>query len=211
MPVKITFLRSPKPGNEVSSSPRPPSTTKRNKTARRGQASLEYIVMLSLSLAVFSSILYVSTSLLSSSTTQIGIDAAARGVSQMKEAADFVYVHGHPSKTQVNVYVPPNIENVTIDNQTIRFRISVGPAYTDVYSISRANLTANVCPNDQSCMQKHEGYYLLNVESTNNLPPSTSLWSKMARRAQASVEFMLVASLIIVFFLIIMHSPMCPR
>ncbi|MFH1721308.1 MAG: hypothetical protein ABH950_01745 [Candidatus Altiarchaeota archaeon] len=140
----------------------------KNKKNNSGQASLEYMIMLALSLAVFSAILYVSSGLLNNSTTQIGVDAASRGVTQIKEAADFIYVHGHPSKTQVNVYVPPNIENVEIDNQTISFRVSVGMAYTDVYAITKGNITAEVCPNDQSCMKTNQGYYLLNVESLDD-------------------------------------------
>ncbi|MFC2154741.1 hypothetical protein ACFLRC_04600 [Candidatus Altiarchaeota archaeon] len=135
----------------------------------KGQASLEYMVMLALSLAVFSAILYVSSTLLSSSTTQIGVDAAARAVSQVKEATDFIYVHGHPSKTQVNIYVPPNIENVTMANQTVAFRISVGLAYTDIYSITKGNVSSDltlICPPPSGTC--HEGYYLLNVESTGD-------------------------------------------
>lgn len=135
---------------------------------RKAQASLEYMVMLALSLAVFSAILYVSTTLLQGSQTQIGVDAAARAVVQVKEAADFIYVHGHPSKTQVNVYVPPNIEDVHVGNQTIAFRVSVGRAYTDVYAIAKGNITSEVCPNDEQCMRTNEGYYLLNVESVDD-------------------------------------------
>ncbi len=139
---------------------------------RKAQASLEYMVMLALSLAVFSAILYVSTTLLQGSQTQIGIDAAARAVVQVKEASDFIYVHGHPSKTQVNVYVPPNIEDVYIGNKTIQFRVSVGRSYTDVYAIAKGNITSEVCPNAEQCMATNEGYYLLNVESVDDATPS---------------------------------------
>ena len=144
-----------------------------------GQASLEYMIMLALSLGIFSAILYVSGSLLTSSTLQIGVDSAARAVTELKEAADFIYVHGHPSKTQINVYIPSNIENISAVNRTIMIRLSVGDNYTDIYSITKGNITgdfSNICPSARC----HEGYYIINVEST---PYEAPTWGNITLRA----------------------------
>ena len=126
----------------------------------KAQASLEYMVMLAISLAVFASILYVTNNLIATSSSQIGVDSAFRAALKIRESADFIYVHGHPSKTQVNVYIPPNIENVTIDNNnSINVRIAMGSYYTDIYEVTKGKVYGDLT------VLKREGYYVLNVES----------------------------------------------
>ncbi len=131
-----------------------------------GQASLEYMVMLGISLTIFAAILYLTTVLISSSTSQIGVDSALRSVERIKEAADFIYIHGHPSKTRINVQVPSNIEDISIQNHVVKFRIYAGLGYTDIYDVTKGNLTSNL---EAICYGGYcrEGYYVLNVESTD--------------------------------------------
>jgi len=119
--------------------------------------------MLALSLGIFAAMLYVVSTLVTSSGVQIGLDAAIRASNKMREAADFVYVHGHPSKTQVNVYIPPNIERVDIlDNKTFNLRLAVRDSYTDVYDIAKGTILGNM-----SAMRQ-EGYYVVSVESNSD-------------------------------------------
>ncbi|VVB51105.1 Uncharacterised protein [uncultured archaeon] len=140
---------------------------------RRGQASLEYMVMLSLSLAIFAAILYVTGNLITSSSSHIGLDASYRAVQRIGEAADFIYVHGHPSKTRINVYVPPNIENVSVVGfRYVNMRIAVGDSYTDVYVVPRTNITGLEGLCDPVC---REGYYVLSVESTPMQSPTNGI------------------------------------
>jgi len=129
----------------------------------RGQASIEYMVMLALSLAIFTAILYVSTTLISSSSAQIGLDSAYRAVEHVRESSDFIYIHGHPSKTQVNVYIPPNVEEFGwINNDTVHARISVEGHYTDIYSVARGDLTGDLSG------ISHEGYFVVDLESISD-------------------------------------------
>ncbi len=127
---------------------------------RKAQSSLEYIIMLAISLGVFTAILYVINTMVSSSSSQIGTDAAFRAVEEIKEGVDFVYVHGDPSKTQVSVYIPPNIQGVYVNGKEVSIRLDVFPAYTDVYAVAKAGITAVGFSSIT-----HEGYYLLEIES----------------------------------------------
>lgn len=130
---------------------------------KKAQASLEYMVMLALSLGIFAAILYVVSTLLSTSSIQIGIDSSIRASNRMREAADFVYVHGHPSKMQINVYIPPNVEEVSIlDNKTINIKVSIKNAYTDIYDMAKGNIAGDI-----STMAR-EGYYVVSVESNED-------------------------------------------
>ena len=128
------------------------------------QASLEYMIMLAISLMIFSAVLYVTSILITTSSSQVGLDSAYRAVDKMKTATDFVYVHGHPSRTEINVYVPPNIENFTIrdTNNSICATISVGENYTDIYGVTKGQVFG-----DLSGVRK-EGYYVFRVESVSD-------------------------------------------
>jgi uncharacterized protein (UPF0333 family) len=129
----------------------------------KAQASLEYMVMLALSLLIFSAIVYGTSVLIQTSSLQVGLDSAKRAVDKLKGAADFVYIHGHPSRTEVNVYIPPNIENLTLldTNNTIVARVSVGETYTDVYSVMKGRVYGDLTDVNK------EGYYVFRVESTS--------------------------------------------
>lgn len=131
-----------------------------------GQSSLEYMVMLALALGVFTLVLIAAAHLISGATSQMSVESAQRAVSEIKEAADFVYVHGHPSKLRIRVYVPPNIGRSDIEDEnhkTVYFRLDTPPEYTDVYAVTRGNITGDI-----SALER-EGYYVLNVESINNV------------------------------------------
>lgn len=104
----------------------------------KGQAALEYMIMLAISLGAFTMVLYVVSTLIASATSQIGVNSAFRAMEEIKEAADFIYVHGHPSKIQLTVYIPTNIYNISFfADKSINARLDVPPAYTDIYSVVR--------------------------------------------------------------------------
>jgi len=136
-----------------------------------GQSSLEYMVMLALALGIFSAILLTTSNLLSSSRSQIGVDAASRAIDDLVEASDFVYVHGHPSKLVVRIYVPPNINALTIQDdagvpakgRVFNAKLDIAPSYTEVYGVTRGFITGI----DLDRVD-HEGYYNIEIESVDD-------------------------------------------
>jgi uncharacterized protein (UPF0333 family) len=135
------------------------------KVDSKAQASLEYMVMLAISLTIFTAIIYVTGVLISTSSLQVGVDASHRAVEKLRSAADFIYVHGHPSRTEVSVYIPPNIEslNVTNTNNSIVARVSVGETYTDIYGVTKGDIHGYGLEDVRA-----EGYYVFKVESFND-------------------------------------------
>jgi hypothetical protein len=98
----------------------------------------------------------------------LGVDAAFKAVEEIKEASDFIYVHGHPSKIRRNVRIPPNVENVTFSENLIKISIETGPSYTDIYDVTKSNVTAKealdfICPPPEYACKG--GNYVLNLES----------------------------------------------
>ena len=131
---------------------------------KKGQASLEYMVMLAISLMIFAVVIGFSMNMVSNVKSQLGVDTAYKAVEEIKEASDFIYVHGHPSRTEIEVYIPPNIEAVSIPatNNSIIARISVGESYTDIYGVTKGRVYG-----DLSAVTR-EGYYVFRVESTSD-------------------------------------------
>ena len=130
------------------------------------------MVMLALALGVLTVVLIATTHLISGANTQIGVDSADKAVYEIVEAADFVYVHGHPSKLRIRVYVPPSIREMGIEggnNRTVYMRLDSAPQYTDVYAVTRGNITGDLSDITQ------EGYYMLNIESLDNIWANISL------------------------------------
>jgi hypothetical protein len=127
------------------------------------------MVMLALSLIIFAAIITFSMTMLSGVRSQLASDSAFKAVEEIKESADFIYVHGHPSKIRRNVRIPANVENVTLNGSLIRISVSTGQSYTDIYDITKANITA-VDAMSYLCYGGvcREGNYLLNVESIDS-------------------------------------------
>ncbi|MFH0861364.1 MAG: hypothetical protein V1921_09200 [Candidatus Altiarchaeota archaeon] len=129
----------------------------------KGQSSLEYMIMLGIALGAFTLVLYVVGTLMSSTSSQINVGSSAWATEQIREAADFVYVHGHPSKIQISVYFPSDTYNVSVyADKVIESRLDIPPDHTDVYSVVRGNVTGNLSK------ITHEGYYVINVESVDS-------------------------------------------
>ena len=134
------------------------------------QAMLEYMALVSFAILLLSVILYSLMSYMIESTTQMNIDSAYKTVDIIKDKSDFVYVHGYPSKTEARITIPGNIERIDMSGNIIRMRLSIashfGESYTDIYGVTRGNLTSNlqaICNPD--C---RPGDYILVIEHIKN-------------------------------------------
>lgn len=131
----------------------------------RGQVSLEYMTMLGLSLIIFAAVLYVATFLISTSGMQVDVDTAYRAVQGIRESADFIYVHGHPSKIPAEINIPPNVESISIEDKVVRIRLFVGGSFTDVYAVTKANMTGAYAASEICSPVCGEGRYVLVFQS----------------------------------------------
>jgi uncharacterized protein (UPF0333 family) len=128
------------------------------------------MIMLALSLIIFAAIITFSMSMLSGVRSQMASDSAYKAVEEMTESADFIYVHGHPSKIRRNVRIPSNVENITLQGNLIKITVSTGQYNTDIYDIAKGNITGSDAM-DYLCSGGvcREGNYLLSVESLDSV------------------------------------------
>ena len=121
--------------------------------------------MLGLSLLILGAIMFIVTTLMNTSETQIGINSVCRAVQGIKEASDFVYVSGYPSRIKKMIYVPDNIENITLRGRLIKMRVPVEDAYTDIYAITKGNRTKSASLNNTLISNPSKGSYVLVFKS----------------------------------------------
>jgi len=129
---------------------------------------MEYLVLTGFTMLILMVLLVAAYNRVSSSEKQIGIDTAERAVSRIKEAADFVYIHGHPTKLTITVYFPGDVEEAYsfMENRTINLAVDVLGSHTDVWKSTRGDVEWNLYGNS-TAFPTQEGYYVLKVESTD--------------------------------------------
>ena len=119
--------------------------------------------MIGVSLMIITTLLWVANQMTLAAEHQMSTNTAAQAVDRLKVEADFVYIHGHPTRTTVHVKVPPGVDGdaTYINGQTINIGMEVGgDGHNDLYAVTKGNLLSR--PN----LLDEEGYYVLIVEST---------------------------------------------
>jgi hypothetical protein len=138
---------------------------------KKGQAAVEYLVLTGFSMLIIMILMTAAYTRLSATEMQSDIDAAERAVLRLKEAADFAYIHGHPTRLTVSAYFPNNIlaSQSYISNSTINIAMLTRAGHTDVWASTRADVGWDLGqdPDADSEMPFQEGYYVFIVESTD--------------------------------------------
>jgi len=133
---------------------------------------MEYMLLMSLALLLLSIVLYTLVSQMSSVSTEMNVDSAQKAINRLKDKSNFIYVLGHPSRTEARINIPSNVEEFYASDDLILMRVSIGSfagdAHTDVYGVVRGNLTADF--NSICAPGCSPGNYIMVIEYTP--PPS---------------------------------------
>jgi hypothetical protein len=114
----------------------------------RGQASIEYIMLLGFTMVLLFPLLY----LFYSESGDFASDVTAAQFDQIAQSiinnADAVYYHGEPSQETLVVQFPPGIKAVTIQGSSLTILVQGRPVPYEVVKWSAANLTGSIDPHD---------------------------------------------------------------
>lgn len=111
------------------------------KGTRKGQSSLEQLIIVSIGLTFIAAIFYLA---LNMSNDNIRISQAQDMVEKLAKSADYVYSLGPGSKDVIDVFVPEGIVFTNISNHTIHVRLSLSSGYSDVYADTKPSLTGEL-------------------------------------------------------------------
>ena len=134
---------------------------------QKGQAAIEYLILTGFMLLILVILLIAAYSRMSGTEMQVDTDASERAVLRLQEAADFVYIHGHPTKLTIQVYFPNNLlaSETFIGNNTINLAMFNRVSHSDVWATTRGDVGWDLA--GTSNMPTREGYFVLVVESTD--------------------------------------------
>ncbi|MFO8016012.1 MAG: hypothetical protein R6U32_02825 [Candidatus Woesearchaeota archaeon] len=116
----------------------------------KGQASMEYLMVVGLVLVVMIPVFYYAVT---ESGTQVRLNQADDAVNSIAKTADSVYALGPGSRDHVRISVPAGVSGSYVNNSKVGLRLDTGE---DIMAFSRAPLTGKI--------PKGQGIYHVPVE-----------------------------------------------
>lgn len=114
--------------------------------SRKSQSSLEYLITVGfITFLVISIILisYIYTGILREKIKENQVESFANKV---VSTAESVFYAGEPSKTTLEVYLPPGVTGITIINDSLIMNYSAGSAENVRAYPSKVNITGSINP-----------------------------------------------------------------
>ncbi len=124
---------------------------------KTGQASVEYVIIVGVLLIITIPFFYYA---FSESNTNIKLNQADDAVKTIARAADSVYSFGPGSKQLVYITIPEGVSSSSVTSKTIQMQLSIFGGTSDIYAITKANLTGSI--------PTSRGTYKLSLEMLSN-------------------------------------------
>ena len=111
---------------------------------RNAQVSMEYVIIVGFILVIMIPLILIFYEHTSSTNDQIITSQVDMIAKKVVDSAESVYYLGEPSKTRIKVYMPENVEQVTIYDKEIVFKVKTGSGLTDISQISSVNISGDI-------------------------------------------------------------------
>ena len=108
---------------------------------KRGQVATEYLLLVGIAFLAIIPIFYYS---ISSSAKTVRFNEAEDFVTTISKTADRVYALGPGSQDYIKVTIPGDTKEIIFDRNEVILKMSVNGKISDVFAISRTNLTGSV-------------------------------------------------------------------
>jgi len=86
---------------------------------KKGQVGVEYLIMMGFITLAISGTLLLSEFYIGASQTTIRTNQVESFANKVIESSESVYYSGEPSKTTLDVFLPENVNNITIKNKNL--------------------------------------------------------------------------------------------
>ncbi len=127
---------------------------------RKGQIAVEYIIMVGFLMALTLPIISLFLEYSRGSQDKIITTQAYNAARKIVDTAETVYSYGEPSRLQISVFFPSNIDSIVLRNKEVMFKIQTSSGITDVAVYTIANLTGS--------LSTVEGTHVITVEAKSN-------------------------------------------
>jgi len=129
------------------------------KGKKRGQSSVELLVLFSVGLAIVLIIITANQQTFFSLNSQYDSEKARAVVNDIADAAERVYSQGVGAKTRIYVSIPPLVNEINISGNVVDIELLSGDSHRNIYRTFNFNVEGN--------LTKEEGNYWVLVESKN--------------------------------------------
>ena len=99
----------------------------------KAQAAVEFLIIVSVALMIILPVtLYINQSFIGyKDDTKISL--AKNTVKKLGEGVDWVFSQGPPAKLTLEIYIPDDVYNISLEDKTILFKIKTSAGVTDVF------------------------------------------------------------------------------
>lgn len=112
--------------------------------SNRGQAALEYMMIMGITLAILVPLFSLVTTYTNNSKVELRISSLDDSLNSVAESADMVYSQGYPAKITTRFHVPEGTVSTNVTDHHFTASISTGGGATDLFSKTSANLTGSL-------------------------------------------------------------------
>ena len=130
------------------------------KGVSKGQAAIEYMMIISISMVILVPLMFIVNSYISGSRDEMKIRSMEDSIDSLGESAEMIYFQGYPAKMTMKFYVPERAKNATLDGNLIWIKLGTDSGYTDIVTTTQANMTG-VLPTEP-------GSYMLEIMATED-------------------------------------------
>jgi len=109
----------------------------------KGQISFEYLVLMGFVTLVISTLLGISLFYTNGIQDQLRITQATKFANKIVSTAEYVFYAGEPSKATITVYLPENVEEIEIAENSLILTILTSSGDNVVQFPSEVNITEN--------------------------------------------------------------------
>ncbi|MFH0835533.1 MAG: hypothetical protein V1834_00020 [Candidatus Micrarchaeota archaeon] len=110
----------------------------------KGQAAVEYLAILTVSLAILLPLWLFVTSVNSSTQDDLRVGFAKQLVSRIADASDLVLVQGPPAQFIVKIDVPSGVSAITLQNNEVNVRLERPYGVTDVFASTSGSIQGDI-------------------------------------------------------------------
>ncbi|PIN96649.1 hypothetical protein COX86_03050 [Candidatus Micrarchaeota archaeon CG_4_10_14_0_2_um_filter_60_11] len=111
---------------------------------KRGQAAVEYLAIVALSLAVLVPVWLYVDGQRTGVDGQLRLGYAQQAVDRIRDAADLVYAEGPPAQFAVEVNVPDGVLSASIAGKQVALLVDEPWGASEVYAATVANVTGSL-------------------------------------------------------------------
>jgi len=110
----------------------------------RGQAAFEYLSIFSIVLLLSLVLSMYSGQITVRNREDMRVSNTINAVERIAEAANIVSTQGKPSQITLSVYIPEEIQSITIANKTVLMKVKLASGISDIFAVSKSNLQGHI-------------------------------------------------------------------